>query len=152
MPGDHERFMRLALDEAARGKAAGNVAVGSIIVQGDTVVARGRNLVLSTFDPTAHAETVALREAGRALRQVEFPGCTLYTTFEPCPMCCGAILASGISTLVMGGRPTPAERRWGSYTVERLIEFAERGGSIQVVTGVMTQECVDVRRGEVGTR
>ena len=152
MPGDHERFMRIALDEAARGKAEGNVAVGSIIVQGDTVVARGRNLVLSTFDPTAHAETVALREAGRALRQVEFPGCTLYTTFEPCPMCCGAILASGISTLVMGGRPTPAERRWGGYTVERLIEFAERGGSIQVVTGVMTQECVDVRRGEVGTR
>src|SRR5919202_513685 len=63
MPGDHERFMRMALDEAGRGKAEGNVAVGSVIVQGDTVVARGRNLVTSTFDPTAHAETVALREA-----------------------------------------------------------------------------------------
>lgn len=150
MPGDHERFMRIALDEATRGKAEGNVAVGSVIVQGDTVVARGRNLVASTFDPTAHAETVALREAGRALQRVDFSGCVLYTTFEPCPMCCGAILASGISTLVMGGRPTPAERRWEDYTVERLIEFVKRGGTIQVVTGVLTQECVDIRQGEGG--
>ena len=150
MTGDHERFMRIALDEAARGKAEGNVAVGSVIVQGDTVVARGRNLVTSTFDPTAHAETVALREAGSALKRVDFSGCTLYTTFEPCPMCCGAILASGISTLVMGGRPTPDERRWGNYTVERLIEFSERSDTIQVVTGVLTQACVDIRQGEGG--
>src|SRR5512145_3188642 len=118
MTGDHERFMRMALEEAARGKAEGNVAVGSVVTQEDTVVARGRNLVTSTFDPTAHAETVALREAGRALQRVDLSGCMLYTTFEPCPMCCGAILASGISTLVMGGRPGPTERRWGAYTVE----------------------------------
>jgi tRNA(adenine34) deaminase len=72
-----------------------------------------RNLVTTTFDPSAHAEIVALREAGRALQRVDFSGCVLYTTFEPCPMCCGAILASGISILVMGGRPTPVERRWG---------------------------------------
>ncbi len=146
MAVDHEHFMRIALEEAARGKAEGNVAVGSIVVQGDTVVARGRNLVNSTFDPTAHAETVALRQAGQALKQTEFPGCILYTTFEPCPMCCGAILASGISTLVMGGRPTPAERRWGDYTVERLIALSNRGDTIQVVTGILTQECADIRR------
>jgi tRNA(adenine34) deaminase len=152
MPGDHERFMRMALDEAARGKAEGNVAVGSVIVRGDRVVARGRNLVMSTFDPTAHAETVALREAGQALKLVDFSGCTLYTTFEPCPMCCGAILASNVSTLVMGGRPTPAERRWGEYTVEHFLDYAKRGGTMQVVTGVLTQECVDIRQGEAGTR
>jgi tRNA(adenine34) deaminase len=150
MSGDHERFMRMALEEAARGKGEGNVAVGSIIVEGGTIVARGRNLVASTYDPTAHAETVAIREAGRALKRVEFPDCTLYTTFEPCPMCCGAILASGISTLVMGGRSAPAERRWGEYTVERLIELARRVGSIQVITGVLTQECVEIRQGEAG--
>lgn len=148
MPGNHEHFMRLALEEAARGKAEGNVAVGSVIVQRDAVVARGRNLVTTTFDPTAHAETVALREAGRALKQVDFAGCTLYTTFEPCPMCCGAILASGITTLVMGGRPTPAERRWKDYTVETLINLAGRGDAIQVVTGILTQACTDIRRDE----
>jgi tRNA(adenine34) deaminase len=145
---DHERFMRLALEEAAIGKAEGNVAVGSVVVQGDTVIARGRNLVNTTFDPTAHAETVALREAGRALKRVDFSDCTLYTTFEPCPMCCGAILASGINTLVMGGRPTPAERRWGDYAVERLIELSKRAHTIEVVTGVLTRECVDIRQGE----
>jgi tRNA(adenine34) deaminase len=148
MPVDHEHFMRIALEEAARGKAEGNVAVGSIIVQGERVVARGRNLVTSTLDPTAHAETVALREAGRTLQRVDFTGFTLYTTFEPCPMCCGAILVSGISTVVLGGRPTPAERRWGSYTVERLIEQAQRSQAVQVVTGILTQECVDIRQGE----
>ena len=149
---DHAHFMRIALEEAARGKAEGNSAVGSVVVDGDTVVARGRNLVLSTYDPTAHAETVALREASAALRQVEFPGYRLYTTFEPCPMCCGAILASNISTLVMVGRPTPAERRWGEYTVEHFLDYAKSGGTMQVVTGVLTQECVDIRQGEAGTR
>jgi tRNA(adenine34) deaminase len=148
MPGDHERFMRMALEEAAKGKAEGNIAVGSVIVQGETVVARGRNLVATTFDPTAHAETVALREAGRALQRVDFSGCALYTTFEPCPMCCGAILASGITILVMGGRPTAAERRWGDYTTEILIELAKRGDTIEVVTGVLTRECVAIRQGE----
>ncbi len=148
MSGDHERFMRVALEEAAKGKAEGNIAVGSAIVQGETVVARGRNLVATTFDPTAHAETVALREAGRALQRVDFSGCALYTTFEPCPMCCGAILASGITILVMGGRPAPAARRWGDYTVEALIELAKRGGTIEVVTGVLTRECVAIRQGE----
>ena len=150
MSVDHERWMRIALEEAARGKAEGNVAVGSIIVRDDTVVARGRNLVTTTFDPTAHAETVALREAGKTLQRVDFAGYTLYTTFEPCPMCCGAILASGISTLVMGGRPAPAERRWGECTPERFIELSRRSSTIEVVTGVLTQECVAVRQGEGG--
>ncbi|MBI3327840.1 MAG: nucleoside deaminase [Nitrospinae bacterium] len=148
MPVDHERFMRMALEEAAKGKAEGNVAVGSVIVQGDAVVARGRNLVTTAYDPTAHAETVALREAGRALSRVDFSGCALYTTFEPCPMCCGAILASGITTLVMGARPTPAERRWGAYTVETLVELAKRGDALEVVTGILPQACADIRQGE----
>jgi tRNA(adenine34) deaminase len=150
MPADHERYMWMALEEAARGKAEGNVAVGSVIVQGDTVVARGRNLVTSACDPTAHAETVALREAGRALHRIDFSGAALYTTFEPCPMCCGAILASGISTLILGGRPGPVERRWGEYTVERLVELVKRDSTIHIVTGVLTPECADIRQGEVG--
>ena len=145
MPGDHERFMRIALQDAAKAGAEGNQAVGSIIVRGDAIVARGRNLVNSTNDPTAHAETVAIREAGATLGNVDFSGYTLYTTFEPCPMCCGAILASGISTIVMGGRPEPSQGRWDSYTLEKLIEMAEWTDKVEVVTGVLTQECVDIR-------
>ena len=145
MPEEHERLMRIALEEAARGGAEGNVAVGSIIVQGETVVARGRNLVTTDSDPTAHAETVALRNAGAALQRTDFSGCTLYTTFEPCPMCCGAILVSGITTLVMGARSAPPERRWGDYSVEALIAHTQRSDQIAVVTGILTQECADVR-------
>jgi tRNA(adenine34) deaminase len=145
MSVDHERFMRLALEEAARAKAEGNIAVGSVIVQGETVVARGRNLVNSTYDLTAHAETVALREAGTALRQIDFPGHSLYTTFEPCPMCAGAILAGGITVLVMGARLVPGVCRWGGYTVEKLIDLAGQRGTVEVVTGVLTQACSDIR-------
>jgi len=152
MPLDHEHFMHIALEEAARGKAEGNVAVGSIIVQGDTLIARGRNLVTSAHDPTAHAETVALREAGAAMQRENFTGGTLYTTFEPCPMCCGAILDSGIFTLVMGARPAPGMGRWGDYTVERLIAFLQRSSTIQVVTGILTQECAAIRQGEGSSR
>lgn len=145
MSDEHEKFMRMALDEAAIGKAEGNVAVASVIIRDGAVVAMGRNLATTTFDPTAHAETVAIREAGKATRQTSFPGCTLYTTFEPCPMCCGAIMESGISQIVMGGRPGPGESRWQDYTLERLIEMAGRQNEIQVVTGILSQECVDIR-------
>jgi len=146
MPQDHELFMRMALDEAARSGAEGNVAVGSVIVRGNTVIARGRNLVTSTVDPTAHAETVALREAGAALGQVDLSGCTLYTTYQPCPMCCGAIIVSGVTMLVMGARPAPGESRYGAYRVESLIELARWGDKLQVVTGVLPKECADIRR------
>ncbi len=137
---DHVAYMRMALDDARQGAAEGNVAVGSIIVRDGEIIARGRNEVTSASDPTAHAETVAIREAG-----VDLTGTTLYTTFEPCPMCCGAIMEAGISTLVMGGRNTRETTRWGDYTVEKLIDIAGRGAQLEVVTGVLTQECVDIR-------
>ena len=75
-----------------------------MVVRDENLIARGRNLIVTQSDPTAHAETVALRNAGNAMRHTDFSGFTLYTTFEPCPMCCGAILASGVSTLVLGAR------------------------------------------------
>ena len=62
MPADHERFIRLAIDEADKGGAEGNSAVGSIIVENNTVIGVGRNLVGASNDPTAHAEPVAVRE------------------------------------------------------------------------------------------
>ena len=151
MPQDHENFMKVALEEAEKCKAEGNVAVGSIVVRGETIIARGRNLTTSTSDLTAHAETVALREAGAAEGQVDFSGCTLYTTFEPCPMCCGAIMIGGISTLVMGGRlggrSEGAARSWGDYSVESLLALAKVEDNLNVVIGVLTKECNDMIAG-----
>ena len=143
---DHERYMCIALEEAARGAAEGNLAVGSIVVAPERVVARGRNLVTSTSDPTAHAETVALRQAGEQLGHTDFSELTLYTTFEPCPMCCGAILASGVHTLVMGARHDLTQSNWGAYTVEKLLDLTNRASQLIVVTGILTRECGDVRK------
>ncbi len=148
MGTDHERFMRIALEEAEIGLTEGNAAVGSIIVDGDAVVARGRNLVTSDSDPTAHAETVALRHAGASLKRTDFTGMTLYTTFEPCPMCCGAILASGISTLVLGARHDLTQSRWGAYTVEKLVDMTNTQSQLTLITGILTQACADVRKSE----
>ena len=137
--------MRIALEEAERAVAEGNTAVGSILVSAERIVARGRNLVTSTSDPTAHAETGALRHAGEQLGHTDFSKSILYTTFEPCPMCCGAILASGVHTLVMGARHNLAQSRWGAYTVERLLDLTSSAGQLTVITGVLTQACADVR-------
>ena len=143
---DHEHYMRIALEEAERAVAEGNTAVGSILVRAERIVARGRNLVTSTSDPTAHAEMVALRHAGEQLGHTDFSKSTLYTTFEPCPMCCGAILASGVNTLVMGARHDSAQSRWGAYTVEILLELTNRADQLIVITGGLPQACADVRK------
>ena len=145
---EHERYMRIALEEAELGAAEGNVAVGSILVSAEKVVARGRNLVTSTSDPTAHAETVALRNAGEQLGHTDFSELTLYTTFEPCPMCCGAILASGVHTLIMGARHDLTQSNWGAYTVETLLALTKKESQLTVITGILTRECADVRKFE----
>ena len=146
MVQDDEQFMRIALEEANKAGSEGNSAVGSVITKGDSLVAKGRNLVSSTLDVTAHCETDALRNGGKALGHIDFSGHTLYTTAEPCPMCCGAIMASGISTVVMGARPDPSRRRYGDYTIEKLIELAGFEEKLKVVTGILPQVCADVRR------
>lgn len=142
---EHERLMKIALEEAQRAADEGNVGVGSVIVRDGELIARGRNLVPTTHDPTAHAETVALREAAAALGTDDMSGATLYTTFEPCPMCCGALTNANIAALVMGGRPTVEQTRWGDYTVERLLDMCGWNDRIEVVTGVLVDECLNIR-------
>jgi tRNA(adenine34) deaminase len=149
MASDHETFMRIALQEAIRGGTEGNVAVGSVIVRGETTIGVGRNLVVSTGDPTAHAEIVAIREASRSVVRGDLSNCVLYSTIECCPMCCGAAMMSGIQLLVIGARHQPAEfavHRLGSYTVESLVRLAGWDEQLQIVTGVLGSECLDVRR------
>ncbi len=146
MPADHERFIQMAIEEADKGGAEGNSAVGSIIVEGGTVIGVGRNTAITTKDPTtAHAETVALRETAVALGRSDFSGCALYTTFQPCPMCSGAIMVSGISTVVMGARPLAGESAYGDFSVEKLFHEAGWGDKIEVVTGILVDECWKVR-------
>lgn len=140
----HANFMGLALDEACLAGAEGNLAVGSVIVKNGRVVGRGRNLVRSSGDPTAHAETVAIRDACRHLETADLSGGACYTTMEPCPMCCWAIVVAGIERVVLGARHVDAGNTTvGDYTVERLIAMTRR--DLELTTGIRSEECLALR-------
>src|SRR5205823_10599938 len=97
-----EEFLRLALGLAQRGLEAGEVPVGAVVVRDGLILGRAHNTPVRLADPTAHAEIMALREAGRRLGNYRLPGATLYVTVEPCPMCCGAALHARVARAVYG--------------------------------------------------
>ena len=136
---DHERFMRIAVEEAGKAGAAGNRAVGAVIARGDEIVSIGGNQRESTTDPLGHAETTAMRNAVAKTGSLDFSGCTLYTTLEPCPMCCGAIAVNGIELVVVGAMHTPGDRRWGDYTVRQVTEMIGQG--TEIIEGVLEDTC-----------
>ena len=103
-----ELWMEEALREAQRAQANGEVPVGAVIVRVGRIVARGSNRNLLDNDPTAHAEMVALREAGRELGNHRLSGCTMYVTIEPCAMCAGAMVHARLDRLVYGADDTKA--------------------------------------------
>ena len=94
--------MQLALAQAALAAQAGEVPVGAVVVQGDQVIATGRNAPIEGHDPTAHAEIAALRAAAKVLGNYRLPDCTLYVTLEPCAMCSGAMLHARLKRVVFG--------------------------------------------------
>src|SRR5438874_582082 len=98
----NEQFMRLALEEARKAEAMGEVPVGAVVVLADRVVGCGCNRNLTDKDPSAHAEIVAMREAGRAIGNHRLLDCELYVTIEPCAMCAGALIQSRVKRLVYG--------------------------------------------------
>ena len=99
-----DAWMGEALALAVAAGARGEVPVGAIVVCDGTIVGRGGNAPIAANDPTAHAEIAALREAAAALRNYRLPGCSLYVTLEPCPMCVGAVLHARLARLVFGAR------------------------------------------------
>ncbi len=105
---DDVHFMRLALREAERGGCEGEVPVGVVVAREGRVVARAHNRPIHLHDPAAHAEILALRRAGRKLRNYRLEGCDLYVTIEPCAMCAGAIVHARVRRLVFGARDPKA--------------------------------------------
>jgi tRNA(adenine34) deaminase len=100
--------MALALAEAARAGAAGEVPIGAVVVRDGSVLGVAGNAPIGTVDPTAHAEVLALRAAARAADNYRLPGATLYVTVEPCAMCVGAALQARVATIVFGCRDPKA--------------------------------------------
>jgi tRNA(adenine34) deaminase len=131
-------FLLAAIAEAQAAEFAGEVPVGAIVVQNGEIIATGNNRVLRDSDPTAHAEIVALRAAGRVLGNYRLEGCTLYVTLEPCAMCAGAILHARIARLVYAASD-PKAGACGS--VLEVMNHPQLNHKVEVVSGVLAEEC-----------
>ena len=99
---DDRRWMSLALNEAREAGQAGEVPVGAVIVRGADLLAKAGNRTVRDQDPTAHAESLAIRAAATAVGSWRLEGCTLYVTLEPCAMCAGAIVLARLDRVVFG--------------------------------------------------
>jgi tRNA(adenine34) deaminase len=139
-----EPAMRLALDQAARSSASGEVPVGAVLLDGEgTVVGSGHNRQEADRDPTAHAEIVAIRQAARARGGWRLDSCTLAVTLEPCTMCAGAVAAARLDRLVYGAADPRAGAAGSLWDVLRDRRLAPR---VEVIGGVLEEECADLLR------
>lgn len=137
---DFERYMKLALAQAQKAKNKDEVPVGAVIVQNGKVIAKAFNMRESKKDPLGHAEIYAISKAAKKLGGWRLPGCTLFVTLEPCPMCTGAIINARIEKVVFGAYD-PKAGALGS-----LYDLAE--GKLNhtpiVFGGVMEEECAGI--------
>ena len=142
-PKTLEALMDLALAQARLAENAGEVPVGAILIDAAGVqIAAGFNRPISSCDPSAHAEMIAIREGARQLSNYRLPGTTLVVTVEPCLMCAGALVNARVSRVVYGAR----EPKWGA--IESLLRFESLGlnHKIEVVPGIREEECRELMR------
>lgn len=135
------RWMRLALEEARRAAAAGEVPVGAVVVRAGELVARAHNRRETSGDPTAHAEVLALRLAAAALGGWRLDDCTLYVTLEPCPMCAGAMVLARLGRCVYGAADPKAG---AAGTLYDLLADPRLNHQVPVTAGVLAEACGQV--------
>lgn len=135
----HKQWMRLAIALAQEAGNAGEVPVGAVIIdRNGNLIAQAQNRRERDNDPTAHAEILALRLAGKALQNWHLNGCTLYVTLEPCPMCAGAIAQARTELLVYGAD----DPKTGAIrTVANIPDSACSYHRLAVVGGILESEC-----------
>ena len=137
----HERFMELALEEARRGFAAGEVPIGALLVVDDEIVARAFNQPVGAVDPTAHAEILVLREAARKAGNYRLTTATVYVTVEPCLMCVGALVHARIRELVYGA---PEPKTGAIVSTLRGLDSPGLNHRFAVTSGVLEEGCRDL--------
>jgi tRNA(adenine34) deaminase len=139
----HELFMREALTLAREAEAHGEVPVGAVVVLDGEIIGRGFNSPIAKSDPTAHAELVALREAGARLGNYRLEAAALYATLEPCVMCAGALVVARIERLVFGAR----DLRFGGVRSKfHLADSELLNHRVEIVEGVLAAECVQLMK------
>jgi len=136
-----ELWMEEALRSAQRAQEAGEVPVGAVVVCDGRIVGRGWNRNIADSDPTAHAEVIALREAGIALGNHRLGECELFVTIEPCAMCAGALLHARISRLVYGADDPKAG---AVHSVLQVLNHPQLNHRVQVRSGVLAGRCAEL--------
>ena len=133
--------MRQALDLAKQAAEIEEVPVGAVVVADGQVIGRGFNCPISTNDPTAHAEIVAIRDAAKTTGNYRLSGCDLYVTIEPCTMCLGAMLHARIKRVIFGA----LEPRAGAFASNPILMDADHfNHSIEWGGGVLEQDCSEL--------
>jgi tRNA(adenine34) deaminase len=131
-------MMGAALELARRARDSGEVPIGAVVVLNDEIVGRGFNQPISSGDPTAHAEIVAIRDAASRVGNYRLTGATLYVTVEPCLMCVGAMIHARVGVLAYGA----AEPRTGAVTsTVRGGDLPGHNHRFEVIPGVREDEC-----------
>lgn len=133
-----EDYMRLALAEAHAAAEQGEVPVGAVVAFGEDILARAGNRTITSCDPTAHAEVVALRAAARAVGNHRLIGATLYVTVEPCAMCAGAIVQARILRTVYG---CDDPKGGAARSCFRVFDHPALNHFVEVLSGILADEC-----------
>ncbi len=136
--GRDEQYMEMALELAREAFRQGEVPVGAVLVRGGEILARGYNRREALQDATAHAEILALREAGARLGSWRLLGTTLYVTLEPCPMCAGALVQARVSRLVYGARDPKGGAAGTLYNIPGDPRLNHR---LVIKAGVLQEKC-----------
>ena len=140
-PTSDELWMEEALSVAQRALNAGEVPVGAIVVHAGKIVGRGWNRNLTDVDPTAHAEILALREAGARVGNHRLGDCELFATIEPCAMCAGAMVHARLKRLVYGADDPKAG---AVHSVLQVLNHPQLNHQMEVSQGVLAQRCADL--------
>jgi tRNA(adenine34) deaminase len=133
-----EQYMRVAIEQARDAARYGEVPVGAVIVLGGAIIGEGYNQPIGAHDASAHAEIIALRDAGRRVQNYRLTGATVYVTIEPCQMCVGAMIHARIARVVYGSR----ELKAGAIeSAMRAHEHPSLNHRMQATGGVLEGEC-----------
>ncbi|QCI17078.1 tRNA adenosine(34) deaminase TadA [Buchnera aphidicola (Aphis helianthi)] len=141
MTDDQDKYwMKIALKYAYHAKKKGEIPIGAILVLQEKIIGIGWNSSIIKNDPTAHAEIVALRQAGKNIKNYRLKNTTLYVTLEPCLMCFGAIIHSRISRLVFGA----SDKKDKKYLFKNIFLELQKKNKLKIQKNIMEYQCSQI--------
>ncbi len=144
-----ERFMKIAIEQAAIAEENGDVPIGCVIVHNNLIIGKAYNQREQLQDPTAHAEIIALTQAAAAMETWRLNGCTIYVTLEPCTMCAGALVLARIDRLVYG---CDDPKTGAVKSLYKIVQDDRLNHQLEVTGGILAEQCGELLREFFGRR